>query len=400
MHSPIHRVAVAGDTHRGKPVTVILGPQAAERAPKSGLPLPASPWHDATRISEKQKMTAFKERVFSGVQPTGNLTLGNYLGAIARFVTLQEKYDCIYCVVDMHAITVWQEPRELKRTTREVAAAYIACGIDPRKNIIFNQSQVAEHAELAWVLNCVARIGWLNRMTQFKEKAGKDRENASAGLYVYPNLMAADILVYRATHVPVGEDQKQHLELARDIAQKFNNDYAESIRENGLGETFFPLPEPLIAGPATRVMSLRDGTKKMSKSDPSDYSRINLTDDADAIAQKFRKAKTDPHPLPADVKELAARPEADNLVGIYAALAGKTPADVLDEFGGAQFSRFKEALTGLSVEKLGPIGAEMKRIMQDPAYIDSVLNDGSARARAIASETMKSVRDIVGFVRA
>jgi tryptophanyl-tRNA synthetase len=345
-------------------------------------------------------MPAIKERVFSGVQPTGNLTLGNYLGAITKFVALQEKYDCIYCVVDMHAITVWQEPAELKRTTREVAAAYIASGIDPKKNIVFNQSQVAEHAELAWVLNCVARLGWLNRMTQFKEKAGKDRENASAGLYVYPNLMAADILVYRATHVPVGEDQKQHLELARDIAQKFNNDFAESIRANGFDETFFPLPEPLISGPATRVMSLRDGTKKMSKSDPSDYSRINLTDDADTIAQKFKKAKTDPHPLPSSVKELESRPEAENLVGIYAALSGKAPADVLKDFGGAQFSRFKEALTELSVEKLGPIGAEMKRIVQDTAYIDSVLKDGSARARAIASETMKSVKDIVGFVRA
>jgi len=345
-------------------------------------------------------MPASKELVFSGVQPTGNLHLGNYLGAIKRFVDMQAKYDCIYCVVDMHAITVWQEPVELKRTTREVAAAYIASGIDPKKNIIFNQSQVAEHAELAWVLNCVARLGWLNRMTQFKEKVGKDRENASVGLYAYPSLMAADILVYRATHVPVGEDQKQHVELARDIAQKFNNDYSESIRANNLGETFFPLPEPLISGPATRVMSLRDGTKKMSKSDASDYSRINLTDDADTIAQKFKKAKTDPHPLPADMKELEARPEADNLVGIYAALSGKSPADVLKEFGGAQFSRFKEALTELSVEKLGPIGAEMKRIVQDTNYIDSVLKDGSARARAIASETMKSVKDIVGFVRA
>jgi tryptophanyl-tRNA synthetase len=345
-------------------------------------------------------MPAFKERVFSGVQPTGNLHLGNYLGAIIKFVALQEKYDCLYCVVDMHAITVWQDPAELKRTTREVTAAYIASGIDPKKNIIFNQSQVAEHAELAWVLNCVARLGWLNRMTQFKEKAGKDRENVSVGLFAYPNLMAADILAYRATHVPVGEDQKQHLELARDIAQKFNNDYAESIRANGFGETFFPLPEPLISGPATRVMSLRDGTKKMSKSDPSDYSRINLTDDADTIAQKFRKAKTDPHPLPTGVKELESRPEAENLVGIYAALSGKTTADVLKDFGGAQFSRFKEALTELSVEKLGPVGAEMKRIVQDAAYIDSVLKDGSARARAIASETMKAVKDIVGFVRA
>src|SRR5882672_8803268 len=269
---------------------------------------------------------AFKQRVFSGVQPTGNLHLGNYLGAIVKFVALQDNYDCIYCVVDMHAITVWQDPAELPKATREVTAAFIACGIDPAKHIVFNQSQVAEHAELAWIFSCVARMGWLNRMTQFKEKAGKDRENASVGLYAYPTLMAADILVYRATHVPVGDDQKQHLELARDIAQKFNNDFAAQIAKLGLGETFFPLTEPLISGPATRVMSLRDGTKKMSKSDASDYSRINLTDDADTIAQKFRKAKTDPHPFPTEEKELAARPEADNLVGIYAALAGKTPA--------------------------------------------------------------------------
>ena len=349
-------------------------------------------------------MSGFHQRVFSGMQPTSTLHLGNYLGALTNWVAMQDTHECIYCVVDMHAITqgldVWGGPNVLTGAIREVAAAYIAAGVDPKKSIIFNQSQVTGHAELAWVFNTVARLGWLNRMTQFKEKAGKDRENASVGLYAYPNLMAADILVYRATHVPVGEDQKQHLELARDIAQKFNNDYAESIREHGLGETFFPLPEPLIAGPATRVMSLRDGTKKMSKSDPSDYSRINLTDDADTIAQKFRKAKTDPHPLPTDIKELEARPEADNLIGIYAALSGKTPAGVLKEFGGAQFSRFKEALTELSVEKLGPIGAEMKRIMQDASYIDGVLKDGSARARAIASETMKSVKDIVGFVRA
>ncbi|MDQ2954185.1 MAG: tryptophan--tRNA ligase, partial [Pseudomonadota bacterium] len=236
---------------------------------------------------------AFKEWVFSGVQPTGNLHLGNYLGAITKFVALQERYDCIYCVVDLHAITVWQDPKELPRATREVTAAFLAAGINPKKHIIFNQSQVAEHAELAWIFNCIARLGWLNRMTQFKEKAGKDRENASVGLYAYPTLMAADILVYRATHVPVGEDQKQHLELARDIAQKFNNDFAASIKAHGFGEAFFPLPEPLITGPATRVMSLRDGSKKMSKSDASDYSRINLTDDADAIAQKIRKAKTD-----------------------------------------------------------------------------------------------------------
>src|SRR5713226_5048021 len=266
---------------------------------------------------------AFKERVFSGVQPSGKLHLGNYLGAIKRFVELQDRYDCLYCVVGLHAITVWQEPAELTKNIREVAAAFIACGIDPAKHIIFNQSQVAEHAELAWIFNCVARMGWLNRMTQFKEKAGKDRENASVGLYAYPTLMAADILVYRATHVPVGDDQKQHLELARDIAQKFNNDFAAQIAKLGLGEAFFPLTEPLISGPATRVMSLRDGSKKMSKSDPSDYSRINLTDDADTIAQKIRKAKTDPEPLPSEPAGLAKRPEAENLLGIYAALADK-----------------------------------------------------------------------------
>src|SRR3982074_225768 len=265
---------------------------------------------------------AITERVFSGVQPTGNLHLGNYLGAIVNFVKLQATHNCIYCVVDLHAITVpisvWGGPDELRRNTREVTAAFIASGIDPKKQIIFNQSQVAEHAELAWVLNCVARLGWLNRMTQFKEKAGKDRENASIGLYAYPALMAADILVCGATHVPVGGDQKQHLELSRDIAQKFNNDFSASIETLGLGPVFFPLPEPLIQGPATRVMSLRDGTKKMSKSDPSDYSRINLTDDADTIAQKVRKAKTDPDPLPHDEEGLENPPEADHLVGIFA----------------------------------------------------------------------------------
>src|SRR5579884_2760228 len=330
---------------------------------------------------------AIVERVFSGVQPTGNLHLGNYLGAIVNFVKMQETHNCIYCVVDMHALTqsidIWGGPAGLARNTREVTAAFLAAGIDPKKHIVFNQSQVAGHAELTWIFNCVARIGWLNRMTQFKEKAGKDRENASVGLYDYPVLMAADILLYRATHVPVGEDQKQHLELARDIAQKFNNDFADSIRSHGIADgLFFPMPEPLITGPATRVMSLRDGTKKMSKSDPSDYSRINLTDDADTIAQKVRKAKTDPEPLPSQEKGLEGRPEADNLVGIFAALSGRSKANVLKDFGGAQFSRFKEALTELSVEKLGPVGAEMKRIVQDAAYIDSVLKDGSARARA------------------
>ncbi|MEA2993697.1 MAG: tryptophanyl-tRNA synthetase [Alphaproteobacteria bacterium] len=346
---------------------------------------------------------AFKERVFSGVQPTGNLHLGNYLGAMVKFVALQERYDCIYCVVDLHAITVpinvWGGPEVLRQSTREVTAAFIACGIDPKKHIVFNQSQVAEHAELAWIFNCVARLGWLNRMTQFKEKAGKDRENASIGLYDYPVLMAADILVYRATHVPVGDDQKQHLELSRDIAQKFNNDFSQSIGAHGFGEAFFPLPEPLIQGPAPRVMSLRDGTKKMSKSDASDYSRINLTDDADAIAQKIRKAKTDTEPLPSEEKGLESRPEADNLVGIYAALQGVSKAEVLKEFGGGQFSAFKAALVELAVAKLGPIGAEMKRLVQDTAYIDSVLADGTARARSLAAETIKAVKDIVGFIR-
>jgi tryptophanyl-tRNA synthetase len=346
---------------------------------------------------------AFKERVFSGVQPTGNLHLGNYLGAIVKFVALQQQYECIYCVVDMHAITVpidvWGGPATLRQNTREVTAAFIASGIDPKKHIVFNQSQVAAHAELAWVFNCVARLGWLNRMTQFKEKAGKDRENASIGLYAYPVLMAADILVYRATHVPVGDDQKQHLELCRDIAQKFNNDFAESISQHGHTGGFFPLTEPIIQGPATRVMSLRDGSKKMSKSDASDNSRINLTDDADTIAQKIRKAKTDPDPLPSEEAGLANRAEADNLVGIYAALAETSKADVLKQYGGAQFSAFKPALVDLSVAKLGPVASEMKRLLQDVVYIDSVLAEGSARASAIAAETMKSVKDIIGFVR-
>lgn len=343
-------------------------------------------------------MAAFHQRVFSGVQPTGNLHLGNYLGAIKRFVELQAQHECVYCVVDLHAITVWQEPEELTRNIREVTAAFIACGIDPKKHIVFNQSQVSGHAELAWIFNCVARLGWLNRMTQFKEKAGKDRENASVGLYAYPNLMAADILVYRATHVPVGEDQKQHLELCRDIAQKFNNDFGKRISDLGFGDAYFPLTEPLISGPATRVMSLRDGTKKMSKSDASDNSRINLTDDADTIAQKFRKAKTDPHPFPSDIKEMEQRPEADNLAGIYAALADTTAENVVREFAGAQFSKFKEALTELAVTKLGPIGAEMKRLTADSGHIDQVLADGAARARVIANQTMKEVGKIVGFV--
>ncbi|MEQ9196181.1 MAG: tryptophan--tRNA ligase [Parvibaculum sp.] len=331
-----------------------------------------------------------QNRVFSGVQPTGNLHLGNYLGAIRNFVGLQKTHECIYCVVDMHAITVWQDPKELAANTREVAAAYIAAGIDPSTNIIFNQSKVSAHAELAWILNCVVRIGWLNRMTQFKDKAGKDREKASVGLYTYPVLMAADILAYRATHVPVGEDQKQHLELARDTAQKFNNDF-------GVPD-FFPLPEPLIMGAATRVMSLRDGTKKMSKSDPSDLSRITMRDSADDIAKKIRKAQTDPEPLPETVAGLEGRPGADNLVGIYAALSDRTKAEVLAEFSGAQFSVFKPALADLAVEKLTPITNEMKRLMEDPTYIDGILEKGAVRARAIADPILARVREIAGFI--
>jgi tryptophanyl-tRNA synthetase len=346
---------------------------------------------------------AFKQRVFSGVQPTGNLHLGNYLGAIKRFVELQQAYDCIYCVVDLHAITVpvnvWGGPKELVRATREVTAAYIAAGIDPKQHIVFNQSQVSGHAELAWVFNCVARMGWLGRMTQFKEKAGKDRENASVGLFAYPALMAADILLYRATHVPVGEDQKQHLELCRDIAQKFNNDFAESITAHGHVNGFFPLTEPIIQGPGMRIMSLRDGTKKMSKSDASDNSRINLTDDADTIAQKIRRAKTDPEPLPTEEAGLEPRPEADNLVGIYAGLADASKAEVLRQFGGGQFSTFKTALADLSVSRLAPIAAEMKRLTADPAYIDGILADGADRASGIAAETMSAVKDILGFIR-
>jgi tryptophanyl-tRNA synthetase len=334
-------------------------------------------------------MSQFSPRVFSGMQPTGNLHLGNYLGAMLNWIKMQESHEAVYCIVDLHAITVWQDPPALRKAIRDVTAAYIACGLDPKKSIIFNQSQVAEHAELAWVFNCVSRLGWLNRMTQFKEKAGKDKEKASVGLYIYPNLMAADILAYKATHVPVGEDQKQHLELTRDIAQKFNNDF---------GVEFFPLTEPVIQGPATRVMSLRDGTKKMSKSDPSDLSRINLTDSAEDIEKKIRKAKTDADGLPSEAKGLGGRPEADNLVGIYAALAGTSTDAVLQQFGGGQFSAFKNALAELSVAKLSPITNEMNRLMADPAYVESVLTDGSARARAIAAPIMRDVKKIVGFI--
>lgn len=340
------------------------------------------------------------ERVFSGIQPTGQLTLGNYLGAIKRFVPLQDLYPCLYCVVDLHAVTVAQDPKELRQATREVAAAFIAAGIDPSEHIIFNQSQVRAHAELAWAFNCVARMGWLNRMTQFKEKAGKDKENASVGLFAYPVLMAADILAYRATHVPVGDDQKQHLELTRDIAAKFNNDFAERIAELGHGAAFFPLAEPLISGPAMRVMSLRDGSKKMSKSDPSDYSRINLMDKADDIALKIRKAKTDPEPLPSEVKGLDGRPEAANLVEIYAAL-GETPKEaVLAQFGGQNFGVFKPALAELAVSKLAPIADEMRHLLADPAHLDKILKDGAARAAAIADPIVADVKDIFGFLGA
>ena len=329
------------------------------------------------------------DRIFSGVQPSGNLHLGNYLGAIRNFVRLQDQYECIYCAVDMHAITVWQDPEELRQSTRELAAAFIAAGLDPKSNVIMNQSQNPNHAELAWVFNCIARLGWLNRMTQFKEKAGKDRENASVGLYAYPNLMAADILAYKATHVPIGEDQKQHLELCRDIAQKFNHDFKTEL---------FPIVEPLIQGPATRVMSLRDGAAKMSKSDPSDNSRINLTDGPDAIAQKIRRARTDSEPLPSEAAGLEGRPEAANLVGIYAALADQEIADVLAGFGGTMFSEFKGALTEVAVDKLGPIGDEMQRLVADPAYIDGVLADGGARARAITAPVLSEIYELIGFI--
>ena len=347
-------------------------------------------------------MATFHQRVFSGMQPTATLHLGNYLGALTNWVAMQETHECIYCVVDMHAITVWQDPVELTRAIREVTAAYVAAGVDPKRSIIFNQSQVSQHAELAWVFNCVARLGWLNRMTQFKEKAGKDKENASIGLYAYPALMAADILLYKATHVPVGEDQKQHLELARDIAQKFNNDFGAQIAQRGLGTGdlgFFPQPEPMIQGPAPRVMSLRDGTKKMSKSDASDNSRINLTDDAETIAQKIRKAKTDPDALPSEEKGLEGRPEAENLVGIYAGLNGQSKAQVLGEFGGGQFSGFKAALVDLAVAKLSPIAGEMRRLLADVSHIDAILGEGAQRAEDIAAPIMRDVKDIVGFVR-
>jgi tryptophanyl-tRNA synthetase len=328
-------------------------------------------------------------RIFSGIQPTGNLHLGNYLGAIRNWVNLQGEYECLFCLVDLHAITVWQEPAELTANTREVTAGLLAAGLDPANNTIFIQSQVPGHAELAWIFNCVARMGWLNRMTQFKEKAGKNRENASVGLFAYPNLMAADILLYQATHVPVGEDQKQHLELTRDIAQKFNNDFKVD---------FFPIVEPLIFGPATRVMSLRDGKNKMSKSDASDYSRINMVDTADDIVLKIRKAKTDTHPLPDSIEDCGDRPEAANLLGIYAALADQTIEDVCTQFGGATFSDFKKDLADLAIAKLAPIQTEMRRLMDDPAYVDGVLKSGNEKARDLAAPILRDVQKIVGFL--
>ncbi|MGZ9811842.1 tryptophan--tRNA ligase [Pseudoroseicyclus sp. H15] len=337
-------------------------------------------------------MTAptFTPRVFSGIKPSGGLTLGNYLGAIKRWVDMQgPNYETIYCVVDLHAITVWQDPAELTRATREVAAGMLASGIDPEHSILFNQAAVPEHTQLAWIFNCVARVGWMNRMTQFKDKAGENAEAVSLGLYAYPSLMAADILLYHATHVPVGEDQKQHVELTRDIAAKFNHDY---------GQEFFPMTEPVIEGPGMRIMNLRDGSKKMSKSGESDMERINMTDDADTIAKKFKKAKTDPEGLPTDAAGLAGRPEAKNLVDIYAALSEQSSDAVLAEFGGAGWGKFKPALADLAVDKLAPISTEMQRLMDDPAEIDRLLGRGAERARGIAAPILKRTYEIVGLL--
>ena len=329
------------------------------------------------------------KRILSGVQPSGDLHLGNYLGAIKNFVTLQKEYECFFCVVDLHAITVWQDPKVLANKTREVTAAFIASGIDPKKNNIFVQSQVPQHAQLGWLFNCVARMGWLNRMTQFKDKAGKNSENVSVGLFSYPTLMAADILIYLATHVPVGDDQKQHLELTRDIAQKFNNDFKID---------FFPIPEPLILGEATRVMSLRDGSKKMSKSDPSDYSRIMLTDTAENITQKIKKAKTDPEPLPQDKTGLEKRPEAENLISIFASLQDTSIESVIKDYAGKEFSTFKKDLADLSVSKLEPITSEMNKLMSDVSYIDSILNQGKENAIAVAEPVLQKTKEIIGFL--
>jgi len=329
------------------------------------------------------------KRILSGVQPSGDLHLGNYLGAIKNFVSLQKEYECFFCVVDLHAITVWQDPKVLANKTREVTAAFIASGIDPNQNNIFVQSQVPQHAQLGWLFNCVARMGWLNRMTQFKDKAGKNSENVSVGLFSYPTLMAADILIYLATHVPVGDDQKQHLELTRDIAQKFNNDFKTD---------FFPIPEPLILGEATRVMSLRDGSKKMSKSDPSDYSRIMLTDTAENITQKIKKAKTDPEPLPQDKTGLEKRPEAENLISIFASLQDTSIESVIKDYAGKEFSTFKKDLADLSVSKLEPITTEMNKLMSDVSYIDSILNQGKENAIAVAEPVLQKTKEIIGFL--
>jgi tryptophanyl-tRNA synthetase len=336
---------------------------------------------------------AHKQLVFSGMQPTNTLHLGNYLGALKNWVKLQDQMPCLYCVVDMHAITQdvgYGHPKELAQATHEVTAAYLAAGVDPTRSILFNQSRVHAHAELAWIFNCVARLGWMDRMTQFKEKTGKHKERASVGLYTYPMLMAADILVYKATHVPVGEDQKQHLELTRDVAQKFNSDFSTP--------DFFPLPEAVIAGTGTRVMSLRDGGKKMSKSDESDYSRINLTDDADAIAQKIKKARTDPAPLPTSEKELEGRPEAENLINIYAALSDEPRAAVIARYAGQQFSGFKNELAELAVTKLTPLASEMRRLLADPGEIEKILAEGAEKAAAIAEPILKDVKRLVGFL--
>ena len=331
-----------------------------------------------------------RPRVLSGMRPTGALHLGHYHGALRNWVKLQDDHDCLYCVVDLHAITVWQDPKELANQTREMAASLLACGIDPARSILFHQSAVHAHLRLAWIFNCVARMGWLNRMTQFKEKAGKDRENVSTGLFTYPNLMAADILVYHATRVPVGDDQRQHLELANDIAQKFNHDY---------GVEFFPLIEPMIMGPAARVMSLRDGTKKMSKSDASDMSTIYMMDDADTIAKKIKRATTDPEMLPTEAAGLSGRPEAENLVAIFAALADRSVDDVLREYGNNGWGKFKPALADLAVAVLSPIATEMKRLVADRGEMDNILRKNADRARAIAQPIMDDVRKIVGFVR-
>jgi len=326
--------------------------------------------------------------VFSGVQPTGNLHLGNYLGALKNFVALQEKTECIYCVVDLHAITVFQDPKELRNNILETAAGFLATGLDDKKSIIFNQSSVSGHTELAWILNCVARVGWLNRMTQFKDKAGKDKEKASVGLYIYPNLMAADILLYKATHVPVGADQKQHLELCRDVAQKFNNDFKKNI---------FPLPEPLIQKNISRVMSLRDGTKKMSKSDESEYSRINLKDTADNIVKKIKKAKSDSSPIPDNISDLEKKPEALNLINIYSDLINSSLEQSLNELKGREYSYLKNKLSEILVELICPVGKKIGELLDDKSYLEKVLKEGTEKARNIAEHNLKDIRKTVGF---